>query len=62
MFLEHLSQLYRMLIPIPLWSRYFSENDDVGHIFSLASVAIYFAIKVSWYSKDILLIAFSMKG
>ncbi|EDV22643.1 uncharacterized protein TRIADDRAFT_28618, partial [Trichoplax adhaerens] len=46
MFLEHLSQLYRMLIPIPLWSKYFSENDDVGHVFSVASVAIYFAIKV----------------
>ena len=41
-----------MLIPIPLWSRYFSENDDVGHVFSLASVAIYFAIKVFYISKD----------
>lgn len=46
MLLEHLSQLYRMLVPMPLWFAYFTDYNYGGEYFALVATSIYLILKV----------------
>ncbi|XP_020894647.1 E3 ubiquitin-protein ligase RNFT1-like [Exaiptasia diaphana] len=45
MLLEHLSQLYRMLVPMPLWFAYFTDYNYGGEYFALVATSIYLILK-----------------
>lgn len=47
MFLEYASQMYRSLIPAPLWFRYLSNYYQTGRLFAVFITAIYLMIKGS---------------
>ena len=46
MLLEYASQMYRSLIPAPLWFRYLSNYYQTGRLFAIFITAIYLMIKV----------------
>lgn len=46
MLLEYTSQMYRSLIPAPLWFRYLSNYYQTGRLFAVFITAIYLMIKV----------------
>ena len=46
MLLEYASQMYRSLIPAPLWFRYLSNYYQTGRLFAVFITAIYLMIKV----------------
>jgi len=45
MFLEYGSQLYRNIIPAPLWVRYLSDRKDTGIVVAIIITATYLMIK-----------------
>lgn len=45
--IENFSQLYRMLVPIPLWFAFFTEYNYGGEYFAIIATTIYLILKVS---------------
>ncbi|EDO39418.1 predicted protein [Nematostella vectensis] len=45
MLLEHLSQFYRMLVPIALWFGYFTDYNYGGEYFAFVATSIYIILK-----------------
>ncbi len=45
MLLEYFSQLYRNIIPAPLWVRYLSDKQPSGVVFAVIITATYLMIK-----------------
>lgn len=43
--LEHLSQFYRKLVPIPLWVAYFTDYNYGGEYFAVVATTIYLLLK-----------------
>lgn len=43
---ENFSQLYRMLVPVPLWLAYFTDYNYGGEYFALIATTIYVLLKV----------------
>ena len=47
MFVETLSQFYRLTIPILPWVHYLQDDQEIGRWFAIATVVIYVLFKVS---------------
>ena len=47
MFVETLSQFYRLTIPILPWVHYLQDDQEIGRWFAIATVVIYLLFKVS---------------
>ena len=44
---EHLSQMYRMVLPVPQWYDYFMADFDIaGDYFGIVATAVYIFLKV----------------
>ncbi|KAK2574394.1 RING finger and transmembrane domain-containing protein 2, partial [Acropora cervicornis] len=43
---ENFSQLYRMLVPVPLWLAYFTDYNYGGEYFALVATTIYVLLKI----------------
>lgn len=46
MFIEKLSQLYRITLPIIPWIHYLQDDQEIGRWFALVTVIIYILFKV----------------
>ena len=44
--IENFSQLYRMLVPVPLWFAFFTEYNYGGEYFAIIATTIYLLLKV----------------
>lgn len=44
--IENFSQLYRMLVPVPLWFAFFTEYNYGGEYFAVVATTIYLLLKV----------------
>ena len=44
--IENFSQLYRMLVPVPLWFAFFTEYNYGGEYFAVIATTIYLLLKV----------------
>lgn len=44
--IENFSQLYRMLVPVPLWFAFFNEYNYGGEYFAVVATTIYLLLKV----------------
>lgn len=53
---ENFSQLYRMLVPVPLWLAYFTDYNYGGEYFALIATTIYVLLKVTLYRSSPFLI------
>ena len=45
--LEHLSHLYRAMVPIPLWFAFFTDYNYGGEYFALVATTIFIVLKAS---------------
>mmetsp|Transcript_8892 Transcript_8892/g.32067 ORF Transcript_8892/g.32067 Transcript_8892/m.32067 type:complete len:204 (+) Transcript_8892:426-1037(+) len=46
-FVEHATILYGLILPIPIWYRYFQNTESLGHVFSSVSTGCYLTMKLS---------------